>query len=52
MKPVLADLMVPAAAILAASIYNGYLHDPKMARQHTTLAMEDLDWTFRKRTQD
>ncbi len=46
------DLMVPRAAILAASIYNGYLHDPKMARQYTTLAMEDLDWTFRKRTQD
>ena len=46
------DLMMPRAAILAASIYNGYLHDPKMARQYATLAMEDLDWTFRKRTQD
>ncbi len=46
------SLMVPRAAIMAASIYNGYLHDGSQARADTIIAMEALDWTFRQRTKD
>ena len=44
--------MVPRAAIIAASFDNGLLHDFPDARAYALTAMDDLDWTFRKRTQD
>jgi len=44
--------MVPRAAIIAASIDNGLVHDFPGARAYAMTALDDLDWTFRKRTQD
>lgn len=46
------DLMVPRAAILAASIKTGALGDTQKARELLIRAMKDLQWTFEKRKAD
>jgi hypothetical protein len=44
------ELMVPRAAILAASTLRAKSHNPQQARVYLMLAMKDLEWTFRRRT--
>ena len=44
--------MVPRAAIMAASIDNGLVHDAPAAKAYAFAAMDSLDWTFQKRTAD
>ena len=46
------SLMVPRAAIMAASIDTGLMHDLPAARAYATIALDDLDWTFRTRSHD
>jgi len=44
--------MVPRAAVMAASIQNGLLYDGAAARALALSALDNLDWTFQKRTAD
>ncbi len=46
------ELMVPRAAVLAASIRTGALHDEIKAREYLMVAMKDLQWTYEKRKND
>jgi hypothetical protein len=46
------ELMVPRAAILAASTLTGLLQQNENARQYLMVAMKDLIWTYQKRRWD
>jgi len=46
------ELMVPQAALLAASTRTGKLNDGKKARELLVIAMKDLQWTWEKRRAD
>jgi hypothetical protein len=46
------ELMVPRAAIMAASVYGGLLQDRDRAKNYATVALDDLFWTYIQRTRD